>query len=112
MSPLRLLPAIDGILKAIRKKQSLDEVLHLILEKACHLANAAHGSFALVDHEAGRLTLSNVFGSDWTTKKRLCQLVIGQGLTGKAAETGQPILCRDTRTDPTYFELFSYVRSE
>ncbi len=112
MPPLRLLPAIDEILKAIRRKQSLDDVLHLILEKACQLAQAAHGSFALVDHEAGRLTLSNTFGSDWTTKKRLCQLEIGQGLTGKAAATGEPILCRDTRQDPMYFELFNYVRSE
>jgi two-component system NtrC family sensor kinase len=112
MSHLSLLPAIDGILKAIRTKQSLDEVLHLILEKACHLAQAAHGSFALVDHETGRLTLSNVYGSDWTTKKRLCQLSIGHGLTGKVAASGQARLCRDTRTDPDYFELFSYVRSE
>ncbi len=112
MPPLRLLPAIDEILKAIRRKQSLDDVLHLILGKACQLAQAAHGSFALVDHEARRLTLSNVFGSDWTTKKRLCQLEIGQGLTGKAAATGEPILCRDTHNDPNYFELFSYVRSE
>jgi len=112
MPHLRLLPAIDEILKATRKKQSLDEVLHLILAKACALANAAHGSFALVDHEAGRLTLSNVFGSDWTTKKRLCQLVIGQGLTGKVAASGQPMLCRDTHADPDYFELFDYVRSE
>src|ERR1700754_2687762 len=99
MSPLHLLPAIDEILKAIRRKQSIDDVLHLILEKACQLAHAAHGSFALVDHEAGRLTLSNTFGSDWTTKKRLCQLEIGQGLTGKAAASGEPILCRDTSKD-------------
>ena len=50
--------------------------------------------------------------SDWTTKKRLCQLEIGQGLTGRVAASGQAMLCRDTRADPDYFELFSYVRSE
>ena len=33
MPPQRLLPAIDEILKDIRRKQSLDDVLHLILEK-------------------------------------------------------------------------------
>ncbi len=112
MFHLHLLPAIDEILKAIRRKQSIDDVLHLILEKACHLAHAAHGSFALVDHEAGRLTISNVCGSDWTTEKKLCQLLIGQGLTGKAAAHGLPLLCRDTLEDPDYFPLFGYVRSE
>lgn len=112
MFHLHLLPAIDEILKAIRRKQSIDDVLHLILEKACSLARAAHGSFALVDHEAGRLTISNVCGSDWTTEKKLCQLQIGQGLTGKAAAHGVPLLCRDTRADPDYYALFSYVRSE
>lgn len=112
MPPPDLLSAIDEVLKAIRKKQSLDDVLHLILAKACHLASAAHGSFALVNHETKRLALSNVYGSDWTMKKRLCQLEFGQGLTGKAAVSAQPILCRDTREDADYFPLFSYVRSE
>jgi signal transduction histidine kinase/CheY-like chemotaxis protein len=107
-----LLPAISEVLQSIRRKQGLDSVVHLILEKACHLAQAAHGSFALVDHEARRLTISNVFGSDWTLKKKLCQLELGRGLTGKVAATGQPILCRDTTLDPDYYPLFSYVRSE
>ena len=57
MSQSGLLPAIDEVLKAIRNKQSIDDVLYLILEKACDLAKAAHGSFVLVDHEARRLTI-------------------------------------------------------
>lgn len=112
MFHLHLLPAIDEILKAIRRKQSIDEVLTLILEKACRLARADHGSFALVDHENGRLTISNVFGSDWTDAEKNCLLQIGQGLTGKVADHGRPLLCRDTRGDPDYYPLFSYVRSE
>ncbi|MES1167406.1 MAG: GAF domain-containing protein, partial [Pseudomonadota bacterium] len=112
MFHLHLLPAIDEILKAIRRKQSIDDVLHLILERACHLARAAHGSFILVDHESRRLSISTVFGSDWTAQEKLCQLEIGQGLTGKAAALGQPLLCRDTSQDPDYYPLFSYVRSE
>jgi len=112
MSQSGLLPAIDEVLKAIRNKQSIDDVLYLILEKACDLAKAAHGSFVLVDHEARRLTISNVFGSDWSTQTKLCQLQIGQGLTGKTAEHGRPLLCTDTSKDPDYYALFSYVPSE
>ncbi len=112
MTHPRLLSAIGEVLQAIRHKEGLDDVLRLIIEHACLLAEAAHGSFALVDHEAGRLSIATVCGSDWTTKKKLCQLQVGQGLTGKVAATGQPLLCRDTREDPDYFALFSYVRSE
>lgn len=112
MPPLRLLPSIDAVLKAIRRKEGLEDVLRLIIEQACQLAGADHGSFALVDHEAKRLSIAHAHGSDWTMKKKLCQLEIGQGLTGKAAASGQPLLCRDTREDPDYFPLFSYVRSE
>lgn len=112
MSQTRLLPAIDDVLKSIRRKDSIDDVLYLILERACDLARATHGSFVLVDHQARRLTISNVFGSDWSTQTKLCQLEIGQGLTGKAAALGKPLLCTDTRGDPDYYALFSYVRSE
>ncbi|MEZ5415487.1 MAG: ATP-binding protein [Opitutaceae bacterium] len=112
MFDLQLLPAIEEILKAIRRKQSLDDILHLILERACHLARADHGSFALVDHETRRLRISNVYGSDWTPEKQQCQLEIGQGLTGKVAARGRPLLSHDTREDPEYYALFNYVRSE
>ncbi|MBI2512990.1 MAG: response regulator [Opitutae bacterium] len=112
MPSYRFLPVISEVFQAIRRKEAIDSVVHLILEKACQIADATHGSFALVDHEARRLSISNVFGSDWTLKKKLCQLGLGQGLTGKVAATGQPILCRDTSVDPDYYPLFSYVRSE
>lgn len=112
MPSYRSLPVISEVFQAIRRKEAIDTVVDLILGKACQIANATHGSFVLVDHEARRLTISNVFGSDWTLKKKLCQLEIGQGLTGKVAATGKPLLSRDTSIDPDYFPLFSYVRSE
>jgi len=112
MFDLQLLPAIEEILKAIRRKQSLDDILHLILERACHLAQADHGSFVLVNHETRRLRISTVYGSDWTPEKKQCELEIGQGLTGKVAARGRPLLSHDTREDPEYYPLFNYVRSE
>lgn len=108
----RLLPILREVLGAIREQRRIEEVVGLILEQACALASAAHGSFILVDHESRHLTIANVFGSDWTLEKRLCQLEIGQGLTGKVAASGRPMLCRDTATDPDYYPLFDYVRSE
>ncbi len=107
-----LLPALRDVLEPIRQRKRVDEVVRLILEKACSLARATHGCFVLVDHETRRLTIAQVFGADWTAEKRLCHLAIGQGLTGRVAATGQPLLCVDTEKDPNYYPLFDHVRSE
>ncbi len=112
MANLNFLPAINEILCRIRRKESIDQVVDLILAKACEIAHARHGSFALVDYQARRLSISNVFGSDWTLEKKLCQLELGRGLTGHVAVTGVARLCRDTLNDPDYYPLFDYVRSE
>ena len=42
----------------------------------------------------------------------MCQLGLGEGLTGHVALTGKPYLCSDTRVDPNYYPLFDNVRSE
>lgn len=68
----RLLPILREVLGVIREQRRIEEVVGLILEKACALASALHGSFILVDHESRRLTIANVCGSDWTLEKRLC----------------------------------------
>ena len=108
----RLLPVIRDVLEFVRQKRGFEEIAGVILEKACSLANAAHGSLVRIDQESQRLTITHVFGSDWTLEKRMCQLPIGKGLTGRAAASGQPLLCRDTLADPDYYSLFDYVRSQ
>jgi signal transduction histidine kinase/CheY-like chemotaxis protein len=107
-----LLPAIRDILRAIRQRKRVDEVVEMILESSCALANAVHGSFVTVDPLSQKLSITNTFGADWTPEKQLCQLRVGQGLTGKVAATGLPYLCNDVTADPEYFPLFDYVRSE
>ena len=51
-------------------------------------------------------------GEDWTLEKQMCQLGLGEGLTGHVALTGKPYLCGDTRVDPNYYPLFDNVRCE
>lgn len=107
-----LLPALRGVLEAIRERRPVHDVVRLVLEQACRLANAAHGSFILVDYETRLLNIAQVSGLDWTPEKKLCRLSIGDGLTGIVAASGKPLVCEDTRLHPGYFPLFEYVRSE
>jgi signal transduction histidine kinase/CheY-like chemotaxis protein len=107
-----ILIPIRDILAAIRQQRKFEDIVGLILEKACHLANAIHGSFVVIDQKTGTLRIESTYGSDWTPEKMRCNLKVGEGLTGLVAQTGIPYLSGDVRKDPSYFPLFDYVRSE
>ncbi|HSI86918.1 MAG TPA: ATP-binding protein [Candidatus Methylacidiphilales bacterium] len=105
-------PALRDVLTAIRHRKRVDEVVELILDRACQIANALHGSFITVDHQTRRLIITSTHGPDWTLEKQACQLRLGQGITGRVAATGIAHLCGDVTRDPEYYPLFDYVRSE
>ncbi len=107
-----LVVKIGEMLADIRQKSCLEESIPLIIEKACEVAGAIHGSFVEVDHENQTLKILSSYGPDWSDDKFQCLLRVGEGLTGKVARTGQPRLCRDVSQDPDYFPLFDYVKSE
>jgi signal transduction histidine kinase len=104
--------AIREVLTAIRQRKRVEEILEMVLSYCSELANAAHGSIVTIDHNAQKLIITSVRGDDWTLEKQMCQLGLGEGLTGHVALTGKPYLCPDTRIDPNYFPLFDNVRCE
>jgi signal transduction histidine kinase/CheY-like chemotaxis protein len=104
--------AIREVLTAIRQRKRVEEILEMILSYSSELGNAAHGSIITIDHNAQKLIITSVRGEDWTLEKQMCQLALGEGLTGHVALTGKPYLCEDTSVDPNYFPLFEEVRSE
>jgi signal transduction histidine kinase len=104
--------AIREVLTAIRQRKQVEEILEMVLSHSSELGNAAHGSIVTVDHNTQKLLITSIRGEDWTLEKQMCQLSLGEGLTGHVALTGRPYLCSDTRFDPNYFPLFDNVRSE
>jgi len=84
----------------------------MVLSYASDIGKAAHGSIVTIDHNEQKLIITSVRGADWTLEKQMCQLGLGEGLTGHVALTGKPYLCPDTRVDPNYFPLFDNVRCE
>jgi len=104
--------AIREVLTAIRQRKRVEEILEMILSYSSEIARAVHGSIVTVDHNAQKLIITSVRGEDWTLEKQMCQLALGEGLTGHVALTGKPYLCNDTRVDPNYYSLFDNVFSE
>ena len=104
--------AIREVLTAIRQRKRVEEILEMVLSYASDIGKAAHGSIVTIDHNEQKLIITSVRGADWTLEKQMCQLSLGEGLTGHVALTGKPYLCPDTRVDPNYFPLFENVRCE
>ncbi len=90
----------------------MEEILEMVLSFASDIGKAAHGSIVTIDHNEQKLIITSVRGADWTLEKQMCQLGLGEGLTGHVALTGKPYLCSDTRVDPNYYPLFDNVRCE
>ncbi len=104
--------AIREVLTAIRHRKRVEEILEMILSYCSDLGKAVHGSIVTIDYTSQKLVITSVRGEDWTLEKQMCQLSIGEGLTGHVALTGKPYLCGDTQADPNYYSLFDNVRSE
>jgi signal transduction histidine kinase/CheY-like chemotaxis protein len=104
--------AIREVLTAIRQRKRVEEILEMVLSYSSELGRGAHGSIVTIDHNEQKLIITSVRGSDWTLEKQMCQLGLGEGLTGHVALTGKPYLCADTRVDPNYYPLFENVRCE
>jgi len=104
--------AIREVLTAIRQRKRVEEILEMVLSYSSDIGKAAHGSIVTIDHNAQKLIITSVRGEGWTLEKQMCQLGLGEGLTGHVALTGKPYLCSDTRVDPNYFPLFENVRCE
>jgi signal transduction histidine kinase len=104
--------AVREVLTAIRQRKQVEEILEMSLYHASDLGKAAHGSIIIVDHNLRKLNITSIRGDDWTLEKQMCQLKLGEGLTGHVALTGKPYLCPDTRFDPNYYPLFPDVRCE
>jgi signal transduction histidine kinase/ActR/RegA family two-component response regulator len=99
------------VMQAIRARGRTRDVVHLILEASCELTGALHGSLSVVDHAKGELSIESWVGEGWTEDKRKVRIVLGQGVTGRVAATGQPCLVVDVALEPNYVALFDHLRS-
>lgn len=88
----------------------LDQLLEKIALSIRRLINYDAFMVMAVDEAAG--VLRNLHSRRFDQKEARAVLPLGQGITGAAAASGQPVLARDTGTDPRYVEWHPGIRSE
>ncbi len=87
--------------KLLTSTLNLDEILELIMQKASQLIDAQNWSLLLKDNETKELTFIIVKGLN----KEMLQgvrLAPGMGIASYSAETGEPVILPDVKTDPRF----------
>lgn len=102
---LRELAFLHGIARLATLARDWDELMHSIVDGTTEAMGVEVCSFYLADREHTRLTLAATNGLDRSQVGHV-SLAWGQGITGRVAESREPIAVADVTRD----ERFAWVR--
>lgn len=105
---LKVLYRISDLLHSTKNPKSL---LRGILREAVREMKASSGSIRFLDRDQLYLETAVSYGLE-PRRARESRLRVGEGVTGMAAKTGEPLRVDDVRLSPQYVELKPEVRSE
>jgi PAS domain S-box-containing protein len=94
------LAAINSVALAIGRFGSVPEMLDYALAKVLEVVQTEAGSVYLLDEARGELTLAVSRGLSEPVRRDFDRLRLGEGLSGRVAETGVPIVIRSLKDDP------------
>ena len=88
--------------KILNSTLDLDHLLELILEVATREMQADRGTVYLLDKQAGELRARIAQGLE----SRILRVKVGEGISGKVAETGETVRIEDAYQDPRFAQKF------
>jgi diguanylate cyclase (GGDEF)-like protein len=99
--------AIAELTKSITPIQNYNKLIRTILEQSISLLRAERGSLMLIDQESDDLLLEAQQGGRNGVVEKL-RINRGEGIAGKVAEFGEPILVEDLEHDPRIMQKNRY----
>jgi sigma-B regulation protein RsbU (phosphoserine phosphatase) len=105
-----LLATLFDIGKETASILELDELLARVAEVVKRVIDYEMFGILLVDEDSGDLVLRK--SVSYGTLQEKTRIRMGEGLSGTAALTKQPVLVGDVRNDPRYLNLIPQARSE
>jgi two-component system, sporulation sensor kinase E len=94
------LAAINSVAVAIGRFASLDEMLGYALDRVLDVVGTEGGCVFLVDEKREELTLVVQRGLPDALVHDIRHIKLGEGLSGRVALTGEPIVIRNLKDDP------------
>jgi len=87
--------------KAVVSANSMDQVVHRLMEKIGEIFTPFNWSLLLRDRKSGNLYFKIAVGECAEKLKNVC-LTGGEGIAGWIMENGNPVICSDARLDPRF----------
>jgi signal transduction histidine kinase len=98
---LRELSFLHEFTKLLTTARNWDELMRTIVDRTTDALDVEVCSVYLMERHGARLRLAATNGLDRDQIGRVT-MALGEGLTGRAAEIGQPVASRDVRLDPRF----------
>ncbi len=94
------LAALNAIAATVASSLNLQEILDRALDKVLEISGVEVGTMYLLDQQAQELVLATYRGLPEEFADEVRTLKVGESLTGRAAQSGEPIVVDDLTTDP------------
>ena len=102
-TPIARLKEISSWVSSV---QDLDQLLELIIATATQMMKARASSLLLLDEKTKRLYFKVATGEKKREVKEY-EVKLGQGIAGRVAQEGTPLLIQDVRKDPRWYSNIS-----
>jgi nitrate/nitrite-specific signal transduction histidine kinase len=99
------LAALNAIASVVSQSLDLDEILDDALSKTLEVMGGEAGGIYMLDSQAGALSLAVYRGLLPDTVDAIDGLQIGEGFSGRAAQSMEPLVARDLSDDPRLARL-------
>ena len=97
--------ALYGVTTAVNQSLALEDILNAVIAKATEMFHFESTRVFLFNDEMEQLELRASFEVDSEHLTGIRVLKRGQGVIGHVAESGEPMMFEDVRTDPRYAAL-------
>ncbi|MDD5504368.1 MAG: GAF and ANTAR domain-containing protein [Candidatus Omnitrophica bacterium] len=101
LSYKKQIETISRISEAIASNLYLEDILKLIVTVTAEVMSSKICSLLLIDEEKGKLSVKATQSVSEAYNKKP-DLSLGEGIAGKVALSGVPVISRDVRNDPRY----------
>jgi signal transduction protein with GAF and PtsI domain len=95
------LSTLSELTELVARIPDIREVLQLILQRTMGAVHANIGSIMILDDESQFLRIAAAQGLDESVVRDTA-LPLGEGIAGKVAVTGEPVLVEDVESDPRF----------
>lgn len=91
--------ALSRVSAAVSSRMDLETILQICLDNVLHIMDGAAGGIMLLDEQTKTLSY-RVYHNLSVTYAEEMRLKLGEGIAGRVAQSGKPILIEDVSLDP------------